>query len=131
MILVDTSVWIDFFNGHQSPENAVFHRLLDEEEEILLTGLIYAEILQGIRTAAALQEVKERLQYFTILEPASTATYEKAAEIYRLCRRGGRTIRSMIDCVIAAVAIENKIPILARDRDYEAIARHLPLKFHR
>lgn len=53
---------------------------------------------------------------------------EEAAHIYRVCRRAGETIRSMNDCLIAAIAIRNDVPVLHRDRDYDAIARHFPLR---
>ena len=131
MILVDTSAWIDFFNGTKSPVNAELQRLLAGEAELFLTGLTYAEILQGIRHAKMLAQVQRHLHHFTILEPRSLETYALSAEIYRVCRRRGRTVRSIVDCLNAAIAMENQLAVLHRDRDYDAIARHFPLRIIR
>lgn len=128
MILVDTSVWIDFLNQNDTAQNRGFHCLIEQEVEIFLTGIIYTEILQGISSDSAVRKVKKHLKRFTVLEPRDLSTYDYSACIYRKCRKKGITIRSIVDCINAAIAIENDLSILQRDRDYVHIARHFPLK---
>lgn len=123
MILVDTSVWIDFLRGIDSPERRVLHRLLDDEGDLALTGVILTEVLQGIRRERDFRRVKESLLEFPLHDPLGPATWLGAAEIYRACRRRGRTVRKTIDCLIAAVCLENDLMLLHRDGDFDAIER--------
>lgn len=128
MILVDTSVWIDFFRKYPSPEAITLRRLLENDELLSLTGLIYAEILQGLSNSRSCEKVKQELKILAVLDPASLFTYAHAASLYQTCRTRGHTIRSLVDCVNAAVAIENRIAILHKDRDYNLIAQSSDLK---
>ncbi|MFZ5875100.1 MAG: type II toxin-antitoxin system VapC family toxin [Nitrospirota bacterium] len=122
MILVDTTVWVDFFRGANSSVNRIFRELIEREDDLCLTPLNLTEILQGIRHDALYQETKEHLLQFPLFHPEGVSTFLHAAEIYRACRRRGRTIRSTIDCVIAAIAIEHDLMVLHRDRDFVHIA---------
>lgn len=122
MILVDTSVWVDFFRGTDSPVNRALHRLIEDEEDLCLTSLNLTEILQGIRYDAFYEETKRHLLEFPLFEPAGLLTYLHAADIYRTCRRRGKTIRSTIDCLIAAIAIEHGLTLIHKDRDFAHIA---------
>jgi predicted nucleic acid-binding protein len=123
MILVDTSIWIDLING----------KLIVNEPDVLLrfrtTGPILQEVLQGLRQNRKADSFKESfLAIPRLCDPMTWDIYEQAAEIYREGRRRGLTIRSPIDCLIAAVAIENDMPVWHRDRDFPAIASFRPLK---
>lgn len=122
MILVDTTVWVDFFRGVDSRVSGIFRRLIQDEEDLCLTSLNVTEILEGIRHEPLYDRTRRHLLAFPIFQPEELSTYLHAADIYRACRRRGRTIRSTIDCLIAAVAIENDLIVLHSDRDFTQIA---------
>ncbi|MBI5682263.1 MAG: PIN domain nuclease [Deltaproteobacteria bacterium] len=128
MILVDTSVWIDFLTGRDTPHRRLLHRLLENEEEICITEIILAEILQGIKEDADYDTVKNYLLEFPIIKPNGIHSYIMAAEIYRKCRRYGKTVRKTIDCIIAAIAIENKVALFHNDVDFKVIKKQADLK---
>lgn len=121
MILVDTSVWIDFLNGANSEERHALHRLIEEEEDISVTEIILTEILQGIKEDREFNTVKDYLLQFPIYRPKGILTYLKAAEIYRTCRKRGKTVRKTVDCIIAAICIENDFTLLHKDGDFAII----------
>jgi predicted nucleic acid-binding protein len=128
ILLVDTSVWIDFFAGRDTPQTRYFKDAIGEGGEVALTGVILAEILQGIPSDSEFARLRKALSSFRILQPASDETYVQAARLYRAGRKRGVTIRSLVDCLIAAIAIENAAAILHKDRDYERISGYAPLK---
>ena len=128
MILVDTSVWIDFFRGVNSVPGRKLCELVEEEEDLALTGMILTEILQGIGKEADFQTVKEYLLDFPIYEPSYPETYLAAARLYRDCRSKGKTVRKTVDCIIAAVCIENNLTLLHKDKDFDLIAACTKLK---
>lgn len=128
MILVDTSVWIDFFRGENSSERRMLHRLIEEEEEISITEIILTEILQGIREEKGFQIIKAYLLEFPIYAPKGIETYLNAAQIYRGCRQKGKTVRKTVDCIIAAICIDNGLVLLHKDRDFNHIAMCTGLK---
>src|SRR3990172_1969300 len=103
MILVDTSVWVDFLRGKKSAQRHILHRLIEEEEDISITEIILTEIIQGISNDRDFQTIKDYLLEFPIYMPKGIETYLKAAEIYRTCRRKGKTVRKTVDCIIAAI----------------------------
>ncbi len=128
MILVDTSVWIDFLNGANSKERHALHRLIEEEEDISITEIILTEILQGIKEDKDFKRVKDYLLEFPIHRPKGTETYLKAAGIYRDCRKRGKTVRKTVDCIIAAICMENNLTLLHKDSDFELIRACTRLK---
>jgi predicted nucleic acid-binding protein len=128
MILVDTSVWIDFFRGENTPERWRLHELIEDEEEISISDIILAEILQGIKEDKKILSTRNYLLEFPIYEPKGVSTYIEAARIFRLCGKKGKTIRSTIDCIIAAVCLENNLSILHKDKDYNVIRECAGLK---
>jgi predicted nucleic acid-binding protein len=128
MILVDTSIWIDFLRGENSLERRILHQLIENEEDISITGIILTEILQGIKEEKMNHSIRDYLLEFTISEPKSIVTYVNAARIYGECRKKGKTIRSTVDCIIAAIALENNWAILHKDRDYDIIKECVVLK---
>lgn len=128
MILVDTSVWIDFLQGKDTGYRHTLHNLINKEEEICLTGIILTEILQGIHDDKTCQEMKRYLLEFPIYEAEGVNTYIEAAGIYRACSKRGKTVRKTIDCLIAAIAIENDLTLFHNDRDFNSIAECTELK---
>jgi predicted nucleic acid-binding protein len=122
MILIDSSVWIYFLNGKNSPERQALHKLINDKTKISITEIIITEVLQGIRQERDFEAVRTFFDKMHIHKPKSTKTYVNAAHIYRKCRGKGKTVRRTIDCVIAAICIDNNIPILHRDSDFDMIA---------
>ncbi|MBI4972677.1 MAG: PIN domain nuclease [Candidatus Omnitrophica bacterium] len=128
MILVDTSVWIDFLKGEKSIHHQTLHRLIEGEEDVCLTEIIITEILQGIKSDGNFRIIKDYLLEFPIYSPKGIDTYLKAAEIYRNCRKRGKTVRKTVDCIIAAICIENNLVLFHNDRDFDAIEECAALK---
>lgn len=124
MILVDTSVWVDLLNrpfrGGVSP---------DDVAGFLTCGPIVQEVLQGLRPVPASLAFRQAFLSLTrVGEPLAISTFLAAADIYAEGRRRGLTIRSGTDCLIAAIAIENQVPVWHHDRDFTAIARYTRLR---
>jgi predicted nucleic acid-binding protein len=127
MVLIDTTVWIDFFAGRQLPHVVVLERLIKNREDICICGIILTEVLQGIQEKSEFRKTKELFNAMIFL-PMPYAVFLGAAEIYRTLRRKGITIRNSVDCMIASVAIENDIVLLHNDGDFTPIEKHLSLK---
>ena len=127
IVLIDTTVWIDFFAGRQLPHVSVLERLIKNREDICICGIILTEVLQGIRKKSEFRKTKELFNSMIFL-PMPYSVFLGAAEIYRTLRREGITIRNSVDCMIASVAIENDIILLHNDRDFTPIEKHLGLK---
>ena len=128
-ILVDTSVWIDFFRGESSREREILKTCLDQREYVATSGIIVQEILQGIREDTQYRETSKFLRFFPHFD-LQFADHITAANIYRQLRKRGFTIRSPIDCVIAALALRCRFLLLHKDRDFPTIARFYPLKLY-
>lgn len=128
ILLVDTSVWIDHFAGRHTPQTAIFKDAVREGADVALTQLILAEILQGVPSDAEFVKLRKVLFSFRMLQPASDETYVHAARLYRTGRKRGVTIRSLVDCLVAAIALEHRAAVLHRDRDYDRISEYVPLK---
>lgn len=120
-VLVDTSAWVDFFNGHPSPQADALARLIREEADVLTCGVVAAEVLQGIRRSKSLEEIEQHFLDMEWLTPREPETYLEAANLYRNLRSRGLTIRSAIDCIIAKLAEENDVLLLSKDRDLQII----------
>ena len=120
-VLVDSSAWVDFLNGHPSPHRAALAGLIAEEHELCTCGVIVAEVFQGLRRERGLDELKALFRALTFLEASGIDFHLRAADLYRALRRQGKTVRSTIDCLIAVLAEENGCSILARDRDLETL----------
>jgi predicted nucleic acid-binding protein len=128
MVLVDTSVWIDFFRKNYSLESQVLQSLVENEQEVAICGLIRQEVLQGVRDDVTFRRIKNLLDqthYLSLKEPDS---FDHAAEIFRNLRRRGITLRSPMDCLIAAVAIQSNSVLLHRDSDFMEISKHSGLR---
>ena len=126
MILADTSAWVEFLRDTGS---TVCDRMV---EEIKLGGVassevVRMEILAGARSDRQHHELQRLLARTTSLR-TEPIDFELAASIYRTCRRAGRTIRQLNDCLIGAQAIRADVPLLHADRDFDVLARHTPLQ---
>jgi len=128
VILVDTSAWIDFFNGHDSAEAAYLRSCIVDGRPLVIPGLVLTEILVGVRTEAEATRIVRVLSAFDEPPELDPTDYEKAATLYRLSRSRGFTIRSTIDCLIAQLCLRHDYELLAKDRDFDAIAQVAPLK---
>lgn len=129
-MLVDTSVWIDYLNGHDSPQADALAHAIAEDASILLCGVVLTEILLGLPTSEA-QRIESLLEAFSLVPELERADYQAAAYIYRTCRTKGVTIRSAIDCLIAQICLKHNSTLLAKDRDFVRIAQFFPLQLHR
>ncbi|MEI6219528.1 MAG: PIN domain nuclease [bacterium] len=127
MIIVDTTVWIDFFQNKDTPQTEMLQHILNAGEDICICGVILTEVLQGIREDRDYTKVSSHFESFLFL-PMQRRTFESAAQLYRALRRKSITIRNAVDCIIAAVAIEHDIALLHNDRDFVPISEHFGLK---
>ncbi len=131
MILVDTSILIDYFRGIENRAIEIFNTVLDRNLPFGINQLIYLEVLQGSRTEKDYKMLKKYLdtQVFFELKKGKDS-YAEAAEMYLKLRKKGVTV-STIDCLIARVALENDLFLLHNDKDFTRISRHFPLKIWR
>ena len=127
MVIVDTSVWIDFFHGTLTRETELLENLLGVHE-IGLGDLMLLEVLQGIRKETDFLEVKNRLTSFPIVPMLGSSRAIRCAENYRHLRSLGRTIRSTADVIIASFCIEEGHLLLFSDRDFVPFVEHLGLE---
>ncbi len=120
-VLVDTSVWVDHINAHDSDEALALAHLLVGEDDVCTCGVVVAEVLQGLRRRSGYGRVRDGFADLTFLEPSGMELYVHAADIFRTLRKSGITVRSTIDCLIAAIAQENRCFVLHRDADLRRI----------
>jgi len=128
VILIDTSGWVEFLRDSTS---AVCQRV----DELLAEGFaacepVRMEVLAGARDERHLNDLRRLLARGTLITTEST-DYEEAAALYRVCRRNGATVRKMIDCLIASIAIRSGTALLHSDTDFDVLARHTPLEIDR
>ena len=128
MIMVDSSVWIDYFRGVTSPETDRLDSILGQE--LLLTGdLIVAEVLQGFQLEAEFNKAKHLMTgNLTVVSLVGPENAVQAARNYRILRANGVTLRKTIDTLIATYCIENNYPLLFSDRDFNPFVEHLGLR---
>ena len=131
MMLIDTSVWIDFFNGLETDTTTVLEKLIWSEEDVYVSDYILTELLQGFKADKEFELAQKYLRQFPFAKLYNTDSYIKAAQIYRQCRKKGITIRKTADCIIAQTAIENSLFLLHNDSDFDLIAKVCPLKIYR
>ena len=130
MVLVDSTVWIDFFAARSSGHVVALENLIRNREDICACGIVLTEVLQGIRKDSEFKKTRDLFNNLLFL-PMPYPVFLEAAEIYRGLRCKGITIRKSMDCMIASVAIENDIPLLHNDKDFEAIEKHCGLKCYK
>ena len=127
MILVDSSVWIDYFNGNISAETDTLDRLLGVEP-LAIGDLILTEVLQGFRADNDYQTAKSLLMTLTVFDMLGSELAIKAADNFRLLRKQGITIRKTADVIIATYCIEHRHTLLFADKDFLPFVAHLGLK---
>jgi predicted nucleic acid-binding protein len=122
--LVDTSVWIEVF---RRPSSLRLESVVDLDEVVTCLPVLQ-EVLQGFRDDVAYRRAREAMLSFSMADsPMPQARFEEAAGLYRTARRAGLSVRSGVDCLIAACAIRHGLTVLHRDRDYALLARVSPL----
>ena len=126
--MVDSSAWIEYLRGTESDTHLKLRALVTDGARVATTDLVLLEVLAGAATQERHEECHGLLYACEYLRSSTPSDYETGAAIYRACRRGGETIRALSDCVIAAVAARCGAAILAKDRDFEAITRHIELE---
>ena len=126
MILVDSSVWIDYFNDVTTPQTEKLDTLLDVEP-LLIGDLILAEVLQGFRHDKDFREAKRILTCLDVVELGDQEIAVQAAKNYRVLRTYGATVRKTIDSIIATRCIESGYDILHSDRDFDPFEKYLGL----
>ncbi len=127
MIVVDSSVWIDYFNG----EEGVHTEYLDKQlgiEPVAIGDLMLTEVLQGFRGDSDFKKAKSLLLELSVLQIVDKRLAIKAAENYRTLRARGITVRKTVDTWIATFCIEHNHPLLFSDRDFEPFVKHMTLK---
>ena len=128
MVLVDTSIWVEVFRR----QGRLRLDALVDFDEVVTCLPVVQEVLQGFAGEAAFQLARDAMLALPIVEsPLRSTVFEEAVGLYRGAHRAGLTVRSGVDCLIAACAIRNGLVVLHRDRDYEALARVSPLQTRR
>lgn len=127
MILVDSSVWIDYFRGTATPQTEALDLLLGSEP--IATGdLILAEVLQGFVSDRDFNQAKRLLTSLVVIDLAGQDIAVQAAKNFRTLRSLGVTVRKTIDTIIATRCIESRLPLLFSDRDFDPFVEHLGLR---
>ena len=127
MILVDSSVWIDYFRGTVTPQTEKLDTVLGVEP--IVTGdLILTEVLQGFISDRDFSQAKKLMMSLLVIDLAGQALAIQAANNFRTLRALGITVRKTIDTLIATRCIENRMPLLYSDRDFDPFVQHLGLR---
>ncbi len=127
MIVVDSSVWIDYFSGNKTPEVDRLDVLLGAEP-VGIGDLMLIEVLQGFRRDKDYRRAKTLLLALDVLNMLDTSIALKSAKNFRALRKKGVTVRKTIDAIIATYCIENRLFLLHSDRDFRPFEKHLNLK---
>ena len=127
MILVDSSVWIDYFNGRNTWQTDLLEKLLSDVP-IIIGDLILAEILQGFRSDNDYKTAKSFLSDLPFRQMGGYQVAVQSAQNYRTLRKKGVTVRKTIDVIIGTYCILEDLPLLHDDRDFEPMESHLSLK---
>jgi predicted nucleic acid-binding protein len=125
-VLIDTSAWIEFL---RATDSAIDRRVAEivGREPYAITDAVVAELLAGVRSDAVARKIRGIADSGRFFPIRPLFDYESAADIARTCRRSGVTV-PLVDCLIAAVAINNDLELLAADRDFIELAQHTPLR---
>ena len=121
-MIADTSAWIEYLRGTGSAEHRRLREQIEAEAPVVVPELVVMEVLAGAPDEASARRLRALLHTFEVVPLAPLVDSERAAGLQRQCRRAGRTVRNMIDCVIAAQAIRLELPVLHLDRDFAVLA---------
>jgi predicted nucleic acid-binding protein len=127
LILVDTSVWVDFFSSSPGRAGTELRRMIADAEPLALSGVIVSGILQGLRRDV--EQIERHLSRWEMIEPLGFSTYRAAAAIFRLGRARGFSLTT-IDTLIAAIALDHRAVLFTVDQDFARIARITRLQLH-
>ena len=127
MLVVDTSVWVDYFNGVENPQTDYLDAILDKTP-ILIGDLILTEVLQGFRHDPDFEKVRRMLARFAQVNIVDATLAVQSARKYRFLRQKGITVRKTIDSLIATYCIENEHELLHNDSDFDGYEKHLGLR---
>ena len=127
MIVVDSSAWIDYFTGRKTPAAERLDSLLGEEL-VVIGDLMLIEVLQGFRADKDFRQARKLLLSLTVVNMLDTTIALKSAANFRTLRKKGITVRKTIDAIIATYCIENKLPLLHSDKNFQPFHNHLKLK---
>ena len=127
-VIVDSSVWIDFFNGKNTPAVQKFKTLIKQDIQIFITGIILQEVLQGFKDDREFSIALEHLTGFAILSVEEKELAIEAAQIFRTLRRKGKTILSSNDFIIAVIAQKHDCVILTSDKHFKTIVQDMGIR---
>jgi predicted nucleic acid-binding protein len=131
MILVDTSVLIDFFKGYKSEAALRFKLVLEQGLNFGITSHVFQEVLQGAKSEKEYKLLRRYLETQRFFHPKDPVdSFAEAARIFFQCRKRGLTIRSTIDCLIAQIAMEHDLLLLHSDQDFHLMVNVIPLKIY-
>jgi len=131
MILVDTSVLIDFFKGSKSDAALRFKLVLEQGLNFGITSHVFQEVLQGAKSEKEYNLLRRYLETQRFFHPKDPVdSFAESARIFFQCRKRGLTIRSTIDCLIAQIALEHDLLLLHSDQDFDLMAKVIPLKIY-
>lgn len=126
MLIVDSTVWVDYFNGIENPKTDYLDQIVDKTP-IQIGDLILAEVLQGFRDDTDFEKARRTFGKFMQVEMVNPGLALQSARNYRLLRRKGITVRKTIDSLIATYCIENEHDLLHNDSDFDGYEKHLGL----
>jgi predicted nucleic acid-binding protein len=127
VIVVDTSAWLELLRGTESAVDLKLRSLIERRAHLAVTEVVIAEVLAGV-PPRAVQPMRDRLVAFRVLHLRGLADFEAAADLYRVCRDAGESVRQLTDCLVAVPVIEAGARLLHADRDFDKLARHTPLQ---
>jgi predicted nucleic acid-binding protein len=127
MVIVDTTVWIDYLRGTENPETRWLEREL-QRQRLGLTDLILCEVLQGIREQGAFVRVRADLLKFQVFQTGGSQLAMATAQNYRELRQRGYTVHTTIDCLIATFCLQAKHQLLHRNHDFDCFEKVLGLQ---
>ncbi len=128
MTLVDTSAWVEYLRATGSTTHRAVRRILDRDEPAHTTDVVVMEVLAGARDHEHLDRLRRLLARCEHVPVEGLDDFEAAAELCRLCRSAGETVRALTDCLIAVVALRASLSVLHADRDFDVLARHTGLR---
>jgi predicted nucleic acid-binding protein len=131
MTLVDSSAWIEFLRATQSPTHNAVRDLLERDADVHTTDVVVMEVLAGARDTEHRDRLRRLFGRCEYVPVDGLNDFETAADLYRLCRTGGETVRALTDCLIAAIALRGSLAVLHADADFDVLARHVGLHARR
>lgn len=127
MLIIDSTVWVDYFNGIENPQTDYLEKMVDQAP-IMIGDLILAEVLQGFRDDTDFEKARRVFAKYIQVEMVNSALALQSARNYRYLRRRGITVRKTIDSLIATYCIENEHELLHNDNDFDGYEKHLGLR---